>query len=147
MEIDVKIKLVRAGAALPERATAGAAAYDLRVYPDEPVVLHPGCREKLPTGIAIAPEGDHVAALVLGRSGLGTKHGITLANSVGLIDSDYRGEVSVTLINNGSEAFTVFPGDRVAQLMFVPAYAARLSLCDELPETARGEGGFGSTGV
>ncbi len=147
MEINVKIKLVRPTASLPERATPGSAAYDLRVFPDAPVVIRPHCREKLPTGIAIAPEGDDVAALILGRSGLGTKYGITLANSVGLIDSDYRGEISVTLINNSDADFTVNPGDRVAQLMFVPVYAAKLETVDELSETERGVGGFGSTGV
>jgi len=147
MNINVKVKLMRENAELPKKATSGSAAYDLCVWPDEPVTIAVGEIVSLPTGIAIAPDTDEAAALILGRSGLGTKHGITLANSVGLIDSDYRGEMRVSLINRGKEPFTVNPGDRVAQLMFVPVYAAQLALAEELDETERGTGGFGSTGV
>jgi len=142
----VKIKLVNPSASLPVKATEGSAAYDLRVWPDEPVTLEVGEIKALPTGIAIEPEDANTAALVLGRSGLGTKHGITLANSVGLIDSDYRGELRVSLINRGSEPFTVNPGDRVAQLMFVPVMPTVLTEAEELGDTQRGTGGFGSTG-
>jgi len=147
MDINVKIKLVRPGASMPEKATSGSAAYDLCVWPDAPVTIGVGEILSLPTGIAMQPDREDVAALILGRSGLGTKHGITLANSVGLIDSDYRGEMRVTLINRGTQPFTVNPGDRVAQLLFVPVYAAAMTLADELDSTERGTGGFGSTGI
>ena len=147
MNINVKIKLMRENARLPQKATPGSAAYDLCVWPDEPVTIAVGEIVSLPTGIAIAPDTDEAAALILGRSGLGTKHGITLANSVGLIDSDYRGEMRVSLINRGSEPFTVNPGDRVAQLMFIPIYAAQFALAEELDETERNTGGFGSSGL
>ena len=145
--INVKIKIVRPGASLPSKATSGSAAFDVCVWPDAPVTIGVGEIVSLPTGIAMEPDREDVAALMLGRSGLGAKHGITLANSVGLIDSDYRGEMRVTLINRGSAPFVVNPGDRVAQLMFVPVYAAALTLADELGDTERGAGGFGSTGI
>ena len=145
--INVKIKLVRPGASLPSKATSGSAAFDVCVWPEAPVTIGVGEIVSLPTGIAMEPDREDVAALMLGRSGLGAKHGITLANSVGLIDSDYRGEMRVTLINRGSAPFVVNPGDRVAQLMFVPVYAAALTLADELGDTERGAGGFGSTGI
>ena len=145
--INVKIKLVRPGASLPSKATSGSAAYDICVWPDAPVTIGVGEIVSLPTGIAMEPDRENVAALMLGRSGLGAKHGITLANCVGLIDSDYRGEMRVTLINRGSAPFVVNPGDRVAQLMFVPVFAAALTLADELGDTERGAGGFGSTGI
>ena len=145
--INVKIKIVRSGASLPSKATSGSAAFDVCVWPEAPVTIGVGEIVSLPTGIAMEPDREDVAALMLGRSGLGAKHGITLANSVGLIDSDYRGEMRVTLINRGSAPFVVNPGDRVAQLMFVPVYAASLTLADELGDTERGAGGFGSTGI
>ena len=145
--INVKIKIVRPGASLPSKATSGSAAFDVCVWPEAPVTIGVGEIVSLPTGIAMEPDREDVAALMLGRSGLGAKHGITLANSVGLIDSDYRGEMRVTLINRGSAPFVVNPGDRVAQLMFVPVYAAALTLADELGDTERGAGGFGSTGI
>jgi len=145
--INVKIKIVRPGASLPSKATSGSAAFDVCVWPDAPVTIGVGEIVSLPTGIAMEPDREDVAALMLGRSGLGAKHGITLANSVGLIDSDYRGEMRVTLINRGSAPFVVNPGDRVAQLMFVPVYAAALTFADELGDTERGAGGFGSTGI
>ena len=147
MDINVKIKLVRPGASIPMKATSGSAAYDLCVWPDEPVTIGVGEIVSLPTGIAMQPDRDDVAALILGRSGLGTKHGITLANSVGLIDSDYRGEMRVSLINRGTAPFVVNPGDRVAQLLFVPVFSAAMVLAEELDSTVRGSGGFGSTGV
>jgi len=145
--INVKMKIVRPGASLPSKATSGSAAFDVCVWPEAPVTIGVGEIVSLPTGIAMEPDREDVAALMLGRSGLGAKHGITLANSVGLIDSDYRGEMRVTLINRGSAPFVVNPGDRVAQLMFVPVYAAALTLADELGDTERGAGGFGSTGI
>ena len=106
----------------------------------------PGERAKLPTGIAIAPERSDLVALVFSRSGMGVKHGITLSNSVGVIDADYRGEIIVSVVNHGSEAYTVQPCDRIAQMMFVPIYTAAFIPTEELDDTERGAGGFGSTG-
>ena len=143
----VKLKKVKPGAMAPTYATPGSAACDLSACLDEPVTLHPGDIAAIPTGIAISSGRDDIVALVYGRSGLGTKHGVTLANSVGVIDSDYRGEIRVSLINRGREDFTVHPGDRIAQLMFAPVLHAVFEEAETLDETARGEGGFGSTGI
>ena len=147
MNINVKIKLTR-GATLPAYATDGSAAVDLRAALEGgSVTIEPGCRVAIPTGIAIAPETRGVVAIVAARSGLGFKHGIALANGIGVIDADYRGEISVCLHNKSDVAYTVADGDRVAQMMFVPVYTANLIPADELDETARGAGGFGSTGT
>ncbi len=148
MNLNVKIKLLR-GMSAPEYATDGSAAVDLRAALDEGEVLTlaPGARAMIPTGIAISPESKDVVAIVAGRSGLGVKKGVTLSNSIGVIDSDYRGEISVGLINHGDEPFEVRRGDRIAQMMFVPVYAATFTVTETLDETARGEGGFGHTGV
>ena len=147
MELDVKIKLTR-GASLPSYATDGSAAMDLRAALEgESMTIAPGERVRVPTGIAISTGRDDVVAIVAARSGLGTKYGISLANGIGVIDSDYRGEISVSLINNSDEPFTVHDGDRIAQLMFMPVYVAKLTECDTLDRTVRGAGGFGSTGV
>ncbi len=128
----------------PVRATAGAAGIDLCACIDEPIVLLPGNITRVPSGIAISlPEG--YAAFAFARSGLGVKHGITLANSVGVIDSDYRGEVLIGLINLSKEPYTVHPGDRVAQLVIMPVVAATL-IEGDVGDTDRGDGGFGSTG-
>ncbi len=143
----VRLKKVKPGAIAPTYATPGSAACDLSACLDEPVTLHPGDIAAIPTGIAISSGRDDIVALVYGRSGLGTKHGVTLANSVGVIDSDYRGEIRVSLINRGREDFTVHPGDRIAQLMFAPVLHAVFEEAETLDETARGEGGFGSTGI
>ena len=146
MNINVKIKLTR-GATLPAYATDGSAALDLRAALEGgSVTIEPGCRVAIPTGIAISPETRGVVAIVAARSGLGFKHGIALANGIGVIDSDYRGEISVCLHNKSDVAYTVNDGDRVAQMMFVPVYTAALIPADELDDTARGVGGFGSTG-
>lgn len=146
MNINVKIKLTR-GATLPAYATDGSAALDLRACLEGgSVTIGPGCRVAIPTGIAIAPETHGVVAIVAARSGLGFKHGIALANGIGVIDSDYRGEISVCLHNKSDVPYTVNDGDRVAQMMFVPVYTAALIPADELDDTARGVGGFGSTG-
>ena len=145
-KLDVKIKAVRCGAVIPKYATSGSAACDLCACIDEDIVIEVGEIAKVTTGIAISSGRDDVVALVFGRSGLGTKFGITLANSVGVIDSDYRGEIMVSLINRGKEPFTVSNGDRIAQLMFAPVYTAAFTEVDSLDETERGEGGFGSTG-
>ncbi|MBQ7820873.1 MAG: dUTP diphosphatase [Clostridia bacterium] len=147
MQIDVKIKKLRENAVIPEYATSGSAALDLRCAADEPVIIPARSRAAVPTGIAVAPNDASVVSIVCARSGLSTKHGIALANGIGVIDSDYRGEILVSLINNSDTDFTVEPGDRVAQLMFMPVLTAKLTECDELDSTERGVGGFGSTGV
>ena len=144
--INVKIKLTR-GANLPEYATQGSAAVDLCAMIDEPYTLMPGERHLFPTGVSISPETSGVVAIVAGRSGLGIKHGVTLSNGIGVIDSDYRGEICVGLYNSSKVPFTVQRGDRIAQLMFMPVYTANLIEAASLDETARGTGGFGSTGV
>lgn len=146
MNINVKIKFLQKGAAYPLYATEGSAAADLRACIDEPVTINPGEIKTLPTGIALSPDSDGVVALIFGRSGMGAKHGVTLSNAVGVVDSDYRGEICVSLINHGSEPYTVSNSNRIAQLMFVPVYKAHFITADLLDETARGNGGFGSTG-
>ena len=132
---------------LPYYATPGSAAMDLHACVDAPVTIPARGRAVIPTGIAIAlPSPDYVA-LVFARSGLGIKHGVAPANCVGVIDSDYRGEILVGLQNSGDADFTVQPGDRIAQLMVVPVIQAQIEMADELDETQRGSGGFGSTGA
>ena len=145
MNINVKIKLTR-GAECPEYATDGSAAVDLRAMIDEAYTIAPGERHVFTTGIAIAPETKGVVAIVAGRSGLGVKHGISLANGIGVIDSDYRGEIHVGLLNKSDVPYTVNPGDRIAQMMFMPVMAVNFIESLELDETDRGAGGFGSTG-
>lgn len=131
---------------LPFYASVGAAAMDLCACIDAPVTLPAGHRVTLPTGIAIAlPDAGYVA-LVFARSGLGIKKGICLSNGVGVIDSDYRGEISVGLFNSSQEPYTVQPGERIAQLAVMPVVQAQIQLTDTLDETERGTGGFGSTG-
>ena len=130
----------------PFYASAGAAGMDLCACTDEPVTIAPRQIAALPTGIAIAlPSADYVA-LVFARSGLGVKHGVALANGVGVIDSDYRGEIRVGLVNQSDVPYTIQPGDRVAQLAVMPVVQARLERVETLDETERGAGGFGSTG-
>lgn len=146
MKLNVNIKLTR-GQTLPAYATDGSAAVDLRAAIDAPVKIAPGGRAMIPTGVAIAPETRDVVAIVAARSGLAVKKGICLSNGIGVIDADYRGEICVGLLNTSAEAFTVTPGDRIAQLMFLPVLAANFLPVEELDETARGAGGFGSTGV
>ena len=148
MNLNVKIKLTR-GMTAPEYATTGSAAVDLRAAIDEGevLVLNPGERSMIPTGVSIAPETKDVVAIVAGRSGLGIKSGVTLSNCIGVIDNDYRGEICVGLSNHGDKPFEVRRGDRIAQLMFMPVYAATFIESDTLDETERGAGGFGHTGV
>ena len=148
MDIKVKILLSR-GMEMPAYATDGSAAVDLRAAIDEgtTVVIAPGERALIPTGIAISPESKNVVAIVAARSGLAIKKGICLSNSIGVIDSDYRGEICVGLFNTSKEPFTVCRGDRIAQMMFMPVYTAKFLQADSLDETERGAGGFGSTGV
>ena len=131
---------------LPQFATPGSAAMDLRACLDGPVTLQAGARAVIPTGLAMAlPSADYVA-LVFARSGLGIKKGVCLSNGVGVIDSDYRGEIAVGLVNLSGEDYTVQPGDRIAQLMVVPVVQPTVTLVEELDETDRGSGGLGSTG-
>ncbi len=142
-KISVKIKKLRENAVIPEYKTAGAAACDLTSAAD--VVIPARGRAMVPIGIALECEG--VAVLLFARSGLAVKHGISLANGVGVVDSDYRGEIMVGLLNNTDEDYAVSAGDRVAQMMFVPVVTADFEVVDELSDTDRGAGGFGSTGV
>ena len=148
MKLNVKIKLSR-GMTAPEYATDGAAAVDLRaaLEENETVIIAPGERALIPTGISISPETRDVVAVIAGRSGLGIKKGVTLSNCIGVIDSDYRGEICVGLINHGNEPFEIRRGDRIAQMMFMPVYTANFIEATALDDTARGAGGFGSTGV
>ena len=143
--INVKIKKLRDDAIIPKYQTPGSAAVDMCACVDEPVVIYPGQTALIPTGIAIECEPG-VVALLFARSGLAVKSGISLANSVGVIDSDYRGEVKVGLVNRGQASFIVKSGDRVAQMGFFPVYMANLVESDHLSDTERGEGGFGHTG-
>ena len=131
---------------LPSYATPGSAAMDLRACVSEPVVIAPGARAVVPSGIAIALPSSEYVALLFARSGLAAKGGVCLANGVGVIDSDYRGEIGVALLNTGSDPYTILPGDRIAQLMVTPVVQPAVELVEELPETTRGAGGFGSTG-
>ena len=142
---EITVKAVIRGEA-PEYETEGAAGMDLKARLDAPVTLEPGGRALIPTGLSIElPSG--MEAQVRARSGLAVKHGIGLVNGVGTIDSDYRGEIKICLINHGDEAFTVNDGDRVAQLVFASYVRAKLEAVQELKETERGKGGFGHTGV
>ena len=142
----VKFKLLDPRAKAPAYATSGAAAADLCAVLDAPLTLAPGRRALIPTGFAIELPGPECVALVYARSGLAVKHGITMANGVGVIDSDYRGEVKVALVNLGDAAYTIQPGERVAQLCIAPVWQAAFVPADTLGDTARGAGGFGSTG-
>jgi dUTP pyrophosphatase len=131
---------------LPHYATAGSAGMDLRALLDEPLTLAPGECQLVRTGIAIYIEDPGLAGMILPRSGLGHKHGIVLGNLVGLIDSDYQGELMISVWNRGQNAFTLTPFDRLAQYVLVPVVQAELSLVDAFADSLRGSGGFGSTG-
>lgn len=131
---------------LPQYATAGSAGLDLRACLDKPLTLEPGRAELLPTGLAIYVEDPGLAAVILPRSGLGHKHGIVLGNLVGLIDSDYQGQLMVSCWNRGREPYTVQPGERIAQLIIVPVVQVDLEVVDDFAATSRGAGGFGSSG-
>lgn len=148
MKLKIKALSPKIGTEIPAPfyASAGAAAMDLCACTDAPVTLAPRGRATLPTGIAISLPSAEYVALVFARSGLGIKHGVALANGVGVIDSDYRGEIGVGLVNLSGTPYTVAPGDRIAQLAVVPVVRAALTPVEELDETARGAGGFGSTG-
>ena len=131
---------------LPRRATSGSAGLDLRACLDVPLVLEPGGTSLVPTGIAIHLGDPGLAAVLLPRSGLGHKHGIVLGNLVGLIDSDYQGQVMVSVWNRGERAFTIAPGDRIAQMVVVPVVQVEFDVVEAFDASARGAGGFGSTG-
>jgi len=131
---------------LPDYATDGSAGMDLRACLDQTLNLQPGQTELLPTGIAIHISDPGLAAVLLPRSGLGHKHGIVLGNLVGLIDSDYQGQLYVSCWNRGSEPFTVEPGERIAQMIFVPVVRAGFEVVEDFADSNRGAGGFGHTG-
>jgi dUTP pyrophosphatase len=131
---------------LPAYATAGSAGLDLRACINQDLLLEPGRAELIPTGLAIYVEDPGLAAVVLPRSGLGHKHGVVLGNLVGLIDSDYQGQLMVSCWNRGREPFTIRPGERIAQLIVVPVVQVDLQVVEDFSTTARGAGGFGSSG-
>lgn len=144
--LGVKICHLRPGATTPRYATSGSAACDLTATIDAPVVIPCGGSASVPTGIAISMDRQDVVAIVCARSGLAFKHGLSLVNGIGVIDSDYRGEICVGLRNHGNTDYTVQPGERIAQLMFMPCLCAEFTLASALDDTERGSGGFGSTG-
>jgi len=145
--IDVKILDERMRGQLPQYATAGSAGLDLRACLDAPLTLAPGQTELIPSGIAIHLADPGLAAVILPRSGLGHKHGIVLGNLVGLIDSDYQGQIFVSTWNRGNAAFTVNPMERLAQLVVVPVVQVGFNVVAEFGASRRGAGGFGSTGL
>ena len=147
MIIDVKIIDPRMADQLPEYATPGSAGLDLRACLDEPLTLQPNAWKLVSTGIAIHLENPGYAALILPRSGLGHKHGIVLGNLVGLIDSDYQGQLMVSCWNRGQAAFTIQPMERIAQMVIVPVVQVQLEIVDDFAASARGAGGFGHTGM
>ena len=149
MELNVKALSPKIGTEIPAPfyASAGAAAMDLHACLDEPVTIAPGELARIPTGIAIALPSPEYVALVFARSGLGVRHGIALSNGVGVIDSDYRGEIQVGLTNLSRTPYTISPADRIAQLAVVPVVQVNPVPVEDLDETERGSGGFGSTGL
>jgi dUTP pyrophosphatase len=146
MRIDVKIMDARMAEQLPAYATSGSAGLDLRACLSEPLTLQPNAWQLVPTGIAIHLADPAFAAIILPRSGLGHKHGIVLGNLVGLIDSDYQGQLMVSAWNRSDVAFTIEPMERIAQLVIVPVVQAQFNVVTEFPASERGEGGYGSTG-
>ena len=148
-EIQLKILDPRVGrdVPLPAHATDGSAGLDLRACLDAPIELVPGSTVLIPTGIAIHIGDTGLAAMILPRSGLGHKHGIVLGNLTGLIDSDYQGQIFVSCWNRGTATYTITPGERVAQMIFVPVVQARFEVVEEFEESRRGAGGFGHSGT
>lgn len=144
--VDIRLLDPRMADTLPAYATPGSAGLDLRAALDQPLVLQPGQTELIPTGLSMHLGDPGLAAMILPRSGLGHKHGIVLGNLVGLIDSDYQGPLMVSCWNRGSQAFTIQPLERIAQLVIVPVVQASFRLVDSFEASQRGEGGFGSTG-
>lgn len=145
--MDLLIKKVRQNAKIPTRATEGSAGMDLYACIDEPITLKKGDKAVIPTGIAIGLDNKNLCAFVYARSGLAIKHGIGLLNSVGVIDSDYRGEICVGVINQIDEPYTIEPNERIAQMVIQPVEIPKLIEVEALDDTARGDGGFGSTGT
>jgi dUTP pyrophosphatase len=145
-KLDVKILDSRIREMLPQYGTPGAAGLDLRACLDKPLTLNPGDSQLVPSGIAIHLGDPAYAAIILPRSGLGAKNGIVLGNLVGLIDSDYQGQIFISMWNRGQAAFTIQPLDRIAQLVVVPVQQVEFNVVEEFESSARGAGGFGSTG-
>lgn len=146
--INVKIKKMASNSfALPTYATTSSAGVDLYADLKEPMIINPGENVKIPTGLAIELPSQSIVALVFARSGLASRYGIGLTNGVGVIDSDYRGEIQVLVQNLGQDRVTINPGDRIAQMIFMPIFHALFEEVSELQETTRGVGGFGSTGM
>ena len=147
-KVELKIVYERIGSEypLPHYATDGSAGMDLRACIDQPLLLEPGKTELIPTGIALHMEEREMAATLLPRSGLGHKHGVVLGNLVGLIDSDYQGQIFVSCWNRGDTTFTVEPGERIAQMVFVPVIQVEFEVVEEFDASERGAGGFGHTG-
>jgi dUTP pyrophosphatase len=146
MQIDVRVIDPRMADQLPAYATAGSAGLDLRACLETPLTLEANAWQLVPTGIAIYLKDPNFAAIILPRSGLGHKHGIVLGNLVGLIDSDYQGQLMVSAWNRSDVAFTIEPMERIAQLVIVPVVQAQFNVVTEFPASVRGEGGYGSTG-
>ena len=143
----MRVRRVREGASLPQRATPGSAGLDLSACLPEPLVVPAGGRAMIPTGVAIALPDPSFVALLFARSSLGMRRGLLLTNGVGVIDSDYRGELRVPMVNLSQEAYTIQPGERVAQLCIAPVWQAAFVQAETLSDTDRGAGGFGSTGT
>lgn len=150
MSLPIKLKILdpRIGTEfpLPEYATAESAGLDLRACINQPLIIQPGETQLIPTGIAIHIDNPNVAATILPRSGLGHKHGIVLGNLVGLIDADYQGPLMISCWNRGQNPYTITPGERMAQLVFLPIMRAHFNVVEEFEETERADGGFGSSG-
>ena len=144
--MQLKVKRTDPRVQLPGRATAGSAGMDLRALLEEPLTLEPGGRASVPTGIAIGLPSPETVGLVFARSGLAIKHGLALSNGVGVIDSDYTGEIRVGLVNLSDTAYTIQPDERIAQLVVMPVCLPDILEVEELDQTDRGAGGFGSTG-
>jgi dUTP diphosphatase len=145
-KLDIKILDEKIRSQLPAYATAGSAGLDLRACIDDPITLKAGDTALIPTGLAIHLDDPGLAAMIIPRSGLGHKHGIVLGNLVGLIDSDYQGQLMVSCWNRGRESFVVNPLERIAQLVIVPVVQVQLNVVETFAESSRGAGGFGSTG-
>ncbi len=148
MEVKIKVTNSKVGDEItpPYYATEGSAGMDLSACIESPITLEAGQKVVIPTGIAIQLPSNGYVALIFARSGLGIKHGITMSNGVGVIDSDYTGEIKCGLVNLGGTSYTIQPGDRIAQMVFMPIAIAKLVPVDELQDTERGSGGLGSTG-
>jgi dUTP pyrophosphatase len=149
IDVEVKVLDARLGSEfpMPAAATAGSAGLDLRAIVDTPVTLEPGGSALIPTGMALHIGDPNYCAVILPRSGLGHKHGIVLGNLVGLIDADYQGPLMISCWNRGQSAYTIVPGERIAQLVFLPVVHAQFRIVDEFASSQRGVGGFGHTGA